>query len=422
MKIALPPLYKHQYEFLTDNTTRFLGLVGGVGCGKTYSVVAKSIILASMNVGYVGAILSPIYKMTMANIEPELTRQLNLYGIPYQRNKSLNEFYLQLNGQRSTILLRETESFDRIAGGNWAWCCIDEADRIAEVIMQKAWIEFMQRVRVGKTFQTCAVSTPEGFKWMYDFFGRNGEELADPPADRKVIHACSYDNTSLPPGYVAGLEANMDPKMAQGRIYGQFVNMTTGNVYYTFDRKVNCTDEVVENFPVGQILHIGIDFNIGNCNAVVCVVKDSNILCVDQFTKIQNTEALANAIRAKYPKHPIYLYPDPAGNARHTNSSLTDMSILKNKLYGFNVFHRAAHPEILNRVGAINAKIRNATNENALFVNIRKCKDLVETLEHQGFIKDEPDKKSGLDHMGDALGYFVEYRWPISVGGTITQL
>jgi hypothetical protein len=39
---------------------------------------------------------------------------------------------------------------------------------------------------------------------------------------------------------------------------------------------------------------------------------------------------------------------------------------------------------------------------------------LVESLEKQSYDKNgEPDKKAGFDHIVDAAGYFVSYRYPV---------
>jgi hypothetical protein len=47
-------------------------------------------------------------------------------------------------------------------------------------------------------------------------------------------------------------------------------------------------------------------------------------------------------------------------------------------------------------------------------VNPETCPHLVEALEKQAYDKHgEPDKTGGLDHVIDAAGYFVVYRYPI---------
>ena len=48
-------------------------------------------------------------------------------------------------------------------------------------------------------------------------------------------------------------------------------------------------------------------------------------------------------------------------------------------------------------------------------VNPETCPHLVEALEKQAYDKfGEPDKKSGMDHVLDAAGYVIVYRYPIA--------
>ena len=53
-------------------------------------------------------------------------------------------------------------------------------------------------------------------------------------------------------------------------------------------------------------------------------------------------------------------------------------------------------------------------NQRRYRVHLQHCPELVESLEKQSFDKNgEPDKASGLDHIVDAAGYFIAYRYPI---------
>jgi hypothetical protein len=52
---------------------------------------------------------------------------------------------------------------------------------------------------LGHINQTDVVGTPEGFKWLYDFFIKKCDHKA-------VIKAKTYDNPFLPDGYVDTLK------------------------------------------------------------------------------------------------------------------------------------------------------------------------------------------------------------------------
>ena len=65
-------------------------------------------------------------------------------------------------------------------------------------------------------------------------------------------------------------------------------------------------------------------------------------------------------------------------------------------------------------MNCVNARILNGLDERKYFVAIDACPNTVETLESQAWDGNGvPDKKSGLDHIGDALGYFVAKVFPI---------
>ena len=47
-------------------------------------------------------------------------------------------------------------------------------------------------------------------------------------------------------------------------------------------------------------------------------------------------------------------------------------------------------------------------------VNAKTCPTIANCLEQQAYgANGEPDKSGGIDHMNDALGYFVSYEMPV---------
>ena len=88
------------------------------------------------------------------------------------------------------------------------------------------------------------------------------------------------------------------------------------------------------------------------------------------------------------------------------------MAILKNA--GFSVRTRNTAPLVRNRINAVNSKLKNVNGKNSLFV-VKSCKNVIKSLERQIYKEGttQPDKDSGFDHMNDALGYLVEYLFPL---------
>ena len=107
------------------------------------------------------------------------------------------------------------------------------------------------------------------------------------------------------------------------------------------------------------------------------------------------------------------VYPDPSARQRKTSAGcVTDLAILKNA--GFEVKCKNTAPLVRDRINAVNSKLKNANNKNSLFI-LKSCKNVIKSIERQIYKEGThiPDKESGYDHMNDALGYMVEYNFPL---------
>jgi hypothetical protein len=126
-----------------------------------------------------------------------------------------------------------------------------------------------------------------------------------------------------------------------------------------------------------------------------------------------NTQEAVEEIKSRYPKSKIWAYPDPASRQRKTSAGgTTDLTILANA--GFIVKAPHSHTPVRDRINAVNSRLKDSAGQNHLFIH-PKCKYTVEGLERQTYKEGtaQPDKDSGYDHMMDALGYMIDYLWPI---------
>ena len=155
-----------------------------------------------------------------------------------------------------------------------------------------------------------------------------------------------------------------------------------------------------------ETLLIGIDFNVMNCNAVVAVKDGDKLFVIDEITKQNDTDALAQEIKRRYPTNRILVYPDASGAARSTiNASKTDIAILTG--YGFSSMALRSNPPIKDRVQTLQALLENSKGWVRLAIHA-SCRRLIECLELQSYNeRGEPDKDAGYDHMNDALGYIT---------------
>src|SRR5690606_21204407 len=163
-------------------------------------------------------------------------------------------------------------------------------------------------------------------------------------------------------------------------------------------------------------VHIGMDFNRLKMSAVIYVIRDGLPIAVDEIGDGRDTPTMADLFVERYKSkgHAVQVYPDASGqNSSSKNASESDLSILKQK--GLTVRVNSTNPGVIDRVNAVNALILNGEGERRLKVNTNRCPQLTESLEQQPYDKTGmPDKSAGLDHIVDAAGYFLAYKYPIT--------
>jgi len=394
-------LHPGQLAFVDDSSTQILGISAGYGAGKTRALCAKAVTLAAANQGFIGLVMEPTIPLIRDIWQTDFEAFLEAYDIPYTfRASPLPEYMLHLPGGDTKILCRSFENWSRIIGLNLAWVLADEIDTVIPSIANKAFPRILARLRSGNVRQFGAASTPEGFRWMWNTFGSN-DARARP--DRHLIKMRTADNPHLPPDFIERLEANYDPSLLRAYLDGEFVNLTTGQVYDRFDRNKHVQPDLPDTDH--EPLRIGIDFNVGNMSAVIGVRIGNGLLIIDEISGAHDTDALAAEIRRRYADRRIYIYPDASGANRSTNATQTDIAILES--YGMSNQSPRANPPVRDRVAAVQALLENGKGQVRLQV-APQCKRLTECLELQCYTdKGEPDKDAGFDHMNDALGYLV---------------
>lgn len=411
-------LLPHQQKFCEDTNHRKLALVCGFGAGKTYALVSKSFMLAAMNVGHISAVFEPTSPMLRDILMRTMNDLLEEWQIPYTfRASPLPEYVLSFQEGTHTILLRTILTYQRLRGQNLCAVGFDEADTVPKRDAEQAMNMALARLRSGNIQQFYATTTPEGHSWAFETFEKNAKE------DTRLIKAKTSDNPYLPEGFIDSLLENYPPQLIQAYLNGNFTNLTTGAVYSRFDRVKHVIDKLP--FPIeNEIIKIGIDFNVMNCNAVVCVTAADKLIIIDEITKQQDTDALAKEIVRRYGNNKILVYPDASGANRSTiNASKTDIAILQS--YGFTSMALRSNPPIKDRVQTLQALLENSKGRVRLAV-YAGCRRVIECLELQSYDEKtgDPDKQNGYDHLNDALGYlcYREFNMIYSKAGNKTGI
>lgn len=399
-------LLPHQQAFCNDTTHRKLGLVCGFGAGKTYGLVSKAVTLAAQNIGFASALFEPVAPMLRDILERTMDDLLTEWQIPYTfRVSPLPEYTLTFAEGQHTILLRTMETWNRIRGQNLCAIGFDEADTAPMRVAQNATRMALARLRAGNIRQFYATTTPEGYGWAYKTF------KAEATDDTFLIQARTEDNPHLPLDFIPSLIENYPANLIQAYLNGEFVNLTTGQVYDRFSREHHVT---TCSWDPDETILVGIDFNVGNTNAVCAVRRGRELHIFDEVAAAHDTDALGQELRRRYGKARILAYPDASGANRSTNSSRSDIAILES--YDISNMAPSANPPVRDRIAAVQALLENGMAERRMFVD-KRCKKLIECLELQSYNdKGDPDKDAGYDHMNDACGYLVHRCFEVGRG------
>ncbi len=420
----MPTLTRPQAAFL-QLPHKFRAYVGGLGSGKTW--VGCTAVCEGMwkhpriNQGY----FAPSYPQIRDIFYPTIEEVAFGMGLRVRISQGDKEVHFYDGAHyRGTTLCRSMEHPETIVGFKIGHALIDELDVMPAEKARLAWRKIIARMRYdvpGLRNGADVTTTPEGFRFVYEQFYKLPNAQPELRALYGLIQASTYDNARfLPDDYIPSLLASYPAQLVDAYLLGQFVNLTSGSVYPDFDRALNRTDATLHpNEPV----HVGVDFNVYNCTAIIGVIRNDAPVIVNELTGVRDTPALAQLLKERYrlAGHHVTVYPDASGkNHSSKGAALSDLQILKDA--GLAICAPNANPAVKDRVAAVNAAIF-AGNARRLLVNTRACPTLIECLEQQVYDSNgEPDKDAGKDHAPDALGYFIHYRWPIARPATMRSV
>jgi len=281
-----------------------------------------------------------------------------------------------------TIIFRSMDNPDTIVGYEVAYSLIDEADILPSDKMEKVYQKILGRNRSVDNAIVDAVSTPEGFKWLY-------EKSKD--GSFNVIKAKTTDNKFLPNNYIDQLKSQYPEQLLKAYLNGEFVNLTSGTVYY-FNRDKHNTDLTHTD---RDYLIIGQDFNIGSCCSVVYIRDGRNMYAIDEFAS-HDTFRIIDNIKRRYPHNKSEVIPDASGNQGQTNASKSDIQLLRDA--GIKVNVPSSNPRVMDRINTTN----NHFEKMNLFINVRKCPNFAKAMEQQAYDdKGVPEKFNGAGTIDD---------------------
>lgn len=410
MAITLPTLdiklHPAQAKVFND-TSRFKVMVCGRRFGKTQTLKAEMIKEALTLPNRIIWYVAPTYKQAKRIMWMELKQ-----SIPdmYISKKSEVDLIIHLkNG--SQISLFGVDKPDGLRGSGVNLLCMDEYQDFKPEIFEKV----LYPTLTDRRGRVVVAGTPKSYNLLYDLWmrGYDPDWIKDGWRSWQFVTA---DNPFIPRSEIEAARRNVDEKSFKQEYEASFETME-GKVYYAFSRKLHAKEFLPfdERLPIW----IGQDFNIDPMSTVILQPQpNGQIWVVDELHLPDcSTHELAEKLENKFwrgdIKRKIEIYPDPAGASRGHTRGESDLDILRQM--GFRkIFYKRKHPAIADRVNAVNRLFMTASGESRLFIS-NHCRNLITSLE-QTIYKEgtrEINKKLGTEHMTDALGYCIEFRFPV---------
>ncbi len=396
-------LHRGQQMVYVDNS-RFKVVVAGRRWGK--SMLAKTICIHKAagkkraKVWYV----APSYTMAKNIMWDELKM-----SVPRDWVVKTNETDMSItlkNG--SKIECKGADSPDSLRGTGLFYVVLDEFQDMKPDVWDLVLRPTLARDKGHALF----IGTPKGYANLYDVYkiGKSRNRLW------QSWQFPTITSPFIPKSELEDAARDMDPVAFRQEFMASFETMS-GRVYHGFDRNLHVqTCEFNPNLPIW----VGQDFNIDPMSTVVLQPQPSGeVWVVDEiFQRNSNTLAICEELERRYwrfmgKSNPqIIIYPDPAGGNRQHARGESDLDIFREKDFRAQKYRRK-HPAVADRINAVNKMFMSASGEIKIRVDTG-CTELISSLEQTLYKAGtrDVDKKAGMEHMADALGYPIELEFP----------
>ena len=398
---------RHAQGEVFQSEARFRVLVAGRRFGKSYLSCIELLRGAINKPGETFFYCAPTYRMAK-DIAWKTIKQL----VPQAWVKSKNESDLKIELRNGSMIeLKGTENAMALRGRSLSGCVLDEAAFMDAGV----WFEVLRPALADKQGWALFISTPEGTaSWFYDLWCYAGEVAND----WQRWSYTTIEGGNVPPEEVEAARSQLDPRTFRQEFEASFENLS-GLVAINFsEANITPTAEDIPKLP----LWVGLDFNVDNMSAV-CGVRVGEELHIFKELLLVNatTWDMADELIHHFGlERRIDICPDPTGAARKTAGvGLTDHAILRKA--GLRVSTPKSPWKIRDKVNCVNTAILDSTGERRLKIH-PSCRETIKSL--RTLVYDAtglPNKKLGVDHMFDALGYLCLMKFNLNKHGQLGQ-
>lgn len=393
MKLTPP-----QREIL-DSPARFKVVAAGRRFGKSYASIA-ALAQHARHPNKKCLYIAPSYRMGKQIIYDDLLAFLRERRWLKKVNVSELTFTL-VNG--SQIMIRSADNPDSIRGIGVDFVVIDEAADIPR--LADTWQAVIRPTLSDREGHALIIGSPKGRNFFYDMYNNTD-------ADWQSWQFTTLQGGNVSEAEIESAKKDLCEKTFKQEYMAEWVDFS-GLIYYNMS-----VDNIVEMpIPPQFMIEIGSDYNIDPMVSVLGFRHAGGLHIFDEIELYgSNTYEMVAEINRRYPQHRKNVYPDAAGQARKTSAmgGITDHVIMKNA--GYKLIVGNTNPAVKDRLAAVNSAFKSHDGTIKLTIS-PKCKGLIESLQKHTYKEGtkQPDKNSGFDHWGDALGYCVNSMFPIRV-------
>lgn len=394
------------HKTMFEDENRFIISYGGAGSGKSYSVMQKILIRVLSEEDHKILIVRKIattLRVSVFQLFKDLIYNMGL-GHQFKINKSdmtitniKNDSMLLFFGLDNIEKLKSIQGITSIF--------IEEASETE----QKDILELNRRLRGHTKYYKQIILTFNPIShlhWLKTHFFDN-------PSSTASIYKTTYlDNSFIDDEYKQEIEDIKNYDIQQYNIYalGEWGVLNTNLVYHNYDFKKHTTQLTIDDF---QVLHCGIDFNVGGCVCVISGIRANKVYVVDGFSAY-DTQSIADVLNgSKYKGKIKVLYPDASGGNESANASRSSITILRDN--GFKVDAPMANPPVRDRINSANRMFA----KDEILINDRVEK-MVYSLQTQAYLENgKPEKfnehKGGaVDDWNDSFTYFINRKFGLT--------
>lgn len=378
----------------------FVFLIGGFGCGKSFTDVQLCLFLyhayknskEPITIGILGVTIKLLKQTVIADLE----RAFDAGNIAYRDNSQAGTITV---GQVTFVYLA-MQNPDDIYAFNFHCAICDEIDEVPSERVQKIVTAIQERCRVvmpaGRDMPSrdpfiFFSTTAQGLGGTYQLI----EYFKEKNLPYIKIRGRTQDNTNLAQSQLKLLRGLYTEDEARAYLDGEFVNLSTGRVYPEYDARVH----VYMPFKVRptDTIYVGQDFNAGYNAAVEMVERNGKIYVVN----IHHWDYVGDAarrLRELYPSNKIIMIPD--ANGKEIMSGFVE----EFEQYNVEIHWNNINPSILERITGINKAFR--FGNLFIFQGLKKLEMGLETRDFDDTGKPRKGKgPDALDHHCDAFEY-----------------